>query len=36
MNWIGEGVNILAQCLLFFGTWILHRTGLRELKLNRR
>ncbi|MBP5224011.1 MAG: hypothetical protein J6Z38_00290 [Lachnospiraceae bacterium] len=33
MNWIGEGVNIVAQGLLFAGTYLLHKAGLKELKL---
>lgn len=34
MNWIGEGVNIAAQCLLFAGVSILHRSGLQEFSLH--
>ena len=33
MNWIGEGVNIAAQCLLFAGVSILHKNGLQDFRL---
>lgn len=34
MNWAAEGVNILGQGAFLTGTLILHKNGLRELKLN--
>ena len=33
MNWIGEGGNILGQGAFLAGTWMLHKGGLKELKL---
>ena len=33
MNWIAEGINVVGQGLLLWGTVTLHRAGLKELKL---
>lgn len=32
-NWIAEGINIVGQGSLLLGTVILHKNGLKELKL---
>ena len=34
MNWIAEFVNFFGQGLFLLGTWMLHKAGLAELKLN--
>ncbi len=33
MNWIAEGVNVTGQGTLLWGTVLLHKNGLAELKL---
>ena len=33
MNWIAEGVNVVGQGSLLAGVYILHKNGLKELKL---
>ena len=33
MNWIAEGVNVVGQGALFAGAYLLHKNGLKELKL---
>lgn len=33
MNWIAEGVNVVGQGTLLWGTVMLHKNGLAELKL---
>ncbi len=33
MNWIAEGVNFCGQGLFLLGTWMLHKSGLKELEL---
>lgn len=35
MNWIAEGVNFCGQGLFLLGTWMLHKAGLSELKLEK-
>ena len=32
-NWIAEGINIVGQGTLLLGVWMLHKNGLKELKL---
>ena len=32
-NWIAEGINVVGQGTLLLGTVILHKNGLKELKL---
>ena len=32
-NWIAEGVNVVGQGSLLLGVWMLHKNGLKELKL---
>jgi hypothetical protein len=32
-NWIAEGINVLGQGTLLLGVVILHKNGLKELKL---
>ena len=34
MNWIAEGVNIVGQGTLLWGTVLLHKNGLGELRLH--
>ena len=36
MNWIAEGVNILGQIALLTAVCIIHKAGLKELKLEKR
>lgn len=33
MNWIGEGVNVVGQGAFLIGALLLHKNGLKELKL---
>ena len=33
VNWAEQGVNTLGQLLLLTGVWVLHKAGLRDLKL---
>lgn len=35
MNWIAEGVNVVGQGCLFWGTWMLHKAGLAEYQLEK-
>lgn len=35
MNWIAEGVNFVGQGLFLLGTWMLHKAGLADLKLEK-
>lgn len=35
MNWIAEGVNFFGQGLFLIGTWMLHKAGLKDLKLDK-
>ena len=35
MNWIAEGVNILAQGSLLLGVFQLHKAGLASLQLEK-
>ena len=35
MNWIAEGVNFAGQGLFLLGTWMLHKAGLAEYKLEK-
>ncbi len=35
MNWIAEGVNFCGQGLFLLGTWMLHKAGLADLKLEK-
>lgn len=32
-NWIAEGINVVGQGSLLLGTYLLHKNGLKELKL---
>ncbi len=36
MNWIAECVNVLGQGSLFAGTWLLHKNGLADLKIEKK
>jgi hypothetical protein len=33
VNWIEQGINCAGQGLLLWGTLVLHKSGLKELKL---
>jgi hypothetical protein len=33
LNWIAEGVNVVGQGTLLLGVYLLHKTGLADLKL---
>jgi hypothetical protein len=33
INWIAEGINVVGQGALLAGTYLLHKNGLKELKL---
>jgi hypothetical protein len=33
MNWIAEGVNVVGQGSMLAGAYLLHKSGLSELKL---
>jgi hypothetical protein len=35
MNWIAEGVNFCGQGLFLLGAWIIHKSGLADLKLEK-
>jgi hypothetical protein len=35
MNWIAEGVNFCGQGLFLLGSWMLHKAGLGDLKLEK-
>lgn len=36
MNWIAEFVNFFGQGLFLLGTWMLHKAGLADLKLDKK